>query len=171
MPAEHVVNVDLAKVRDADGKDLGTLAWGDEVEVLRRTTTSFEIAYTTYRSGAEGPDAIKRSGFIRRRSAAGAPESVAEKSGSRVLKVDFIDVQQGDASVIETPQGKVVLVDGGDNVLFARYLAARFRGTSAHAPKEIECILVTHGDADHFAGLTEIHDSETVEGLAPGKRL
>ena len=45
--------------------------------------------------------------------------------------------------------------------MFARYLASRFRGTTAKRPKEIDCILVSHGDADHFAGLTEIHKSET----------
>ena len=54
-----------------------------------------------------------------------------------------------------------MLIDGGDNQLFARYLANRFRGTKADKPKEIDCILVTHGDADHFAGLAKIHESET----------
>ena len=80
---------------------------------------------------------------------------------SKVMKVNFVDVQQGDGCVIETPAGKVVLVDGGDNVMFARYLASRFRGTSDAKPKEVEAIVVTHGDADHFAGLTEIHKSDT----------
>lgn len=84
-------------------------------------------------------------------------------------KVNFVDVQQGDGAVIESPDGKIMLVDGGDNQLFARYLAARFRGTSEANPKEIACILVTHGDADHFAGLTKIHESET--NPEPRKRL
>lgn len=61
-------------------------------------------------------------------------------------------MQQGDAAVIETPGGKTILVDGGDNRLFARYLASRYRGSSAAAPKDIDLLLVTHGDADHFAG-------------------
>ena len=50
-----------------------------------------------------------------------------------VLKVNFVDVQQGDGAVIETPDGKVMLIDGGDNQLFARYLAGRFRGTTREA--------------------------------------
>ena len=78
-----------------------------------------------------------------------------------MLKVNFVDVQQGDGTVIESPDGKVILVDGGDNQLFARYLAGRFRNTTAANPKKIECILVTHGDADHFVGLPEIFKSET----------
>ena len=55
--------------------------------------------------------------------------------------LEEVDVQQGDGAVIESPQGKIILVDGGDNQLFARYLAARFRGTSDDKPKEIDCIL------------------------------
>ena len=86
---------------------------------------------------------------------------VLPRNRNDVLKVNFVDVQQGDGAVIESPDGKVILVDGGDNQLFARYLAGRFRGTTAANPKEIECILVTHGDADHFAGLPEIFKSET----------
>jgi Metal-dependent hydrolases of the beta-lactamase superfamily III len=62
-----------------------------------------------------------------------------------------------------------MLVDGGDNQLFARYLASRFRNTSIDKPKEIECILVTHGDADHFVGLPKIQESEKNE--TPRKRL
>jgi hypothetical protein len=54
----------------------------------------------------------------------------------------------------------VILVDGGDNQLFARYLAARFPDSSNDEPRKIDCILVTHGDADHFSGLVEIFESE-----------
>jgi hypothetical protein len=77
-----------------------------------------------------------------------------------VLAVEFVDVQQGDAAVVESPGGAVMLIDGGENQLFARYLANRYRGTSATKPKVIDTIVVTHGDADHFAGLRQIHDSE-----------
>ncbi|HEU5464753.1 MAG TPA: MBL fold metallo-hydrolase, partial [Candidatus Binatia bacterium] len=36
-------------------------------------------------------------------------------------------------------------------------------------PKPIDCILITHGDADHFAGLAEIQKSETMKEVR--KRL
>ena len=38
-----------------------------------------------------------------------------------------------------------LLVDGGDNRMFARYLAGRFRGTSKEKPRVVDCIVVTHG--------------------------
>ena len=71
-----------------------------------------------------------------------------------------MDVQQGDASIIETPNKKIILVDGGENQLFARYLAARYNKNLQNDPLIVDAIIITHGDADHFAGLTEIHKSE-----------
>lgn len=55
-----------------------------------------------------------------------------------VLKFSMVDVQQGDGMILETPGGKIVFIDGGDNKLFARHAAARFRyrGASAEEPLE-----------------------------------
>jgi beta-lactamase superfamily II metal-dependent hydrolase len=166
LPFTHVVNVDLARVWGTpDGKDfVRTLVWGDAVEVLGVTAKHVEVRI---RRVVEKPDGsvqpVMASGYIvpPKSSKIKPDEVVLPIAQSRVLKVSFVDVQQGDGSVIETPQGKVVLVDGGDTQMFARYLASRFAGTSDAAPKDVDCILVTHGDADHFAGLTEIHASET----------
>jgi beta-lactamase superfamily II metal-dependent hydrolase len=94
------------------------------------------------------------TGLIKKNTKLLYPEEI------RILKVSFVDVQQGDGTVIETPNGHLILIDGGDNTLFARYLAQRFVGSSIKKPLEIDAIVVTHGDADHFAGLTEIYKSE-----------
>ena len=168
MAATHVVGVDLAKVwsKDAQGKFeyLTTLAWGDEVEVEEVTSDHVRVVVTGFKREPDGsvrPESLE--GFIRPTRSSGLTpgEVVVERDQAKVLKVDFVDVQQGDGAVIETPGGKVILVDGGDNQLFARYAAARFAGTTAASPKEIDAIVVTHGDADHFDGLTKIHESET----------
>lgn len=167
MPAQHLINIDLAtiKVPATNGQKAVTriLAWGDEVEVAAITAEQVEVKVTIFQQQEDGsvkPEVV--SGFITPKKNTFKPaDIVVAKKDNKILKIDFVDVQQGDGSVIETPQGKVVLVDGGDNQLFARYLANRFRGTSSAKPKEIDCILVTHGDADHFVGLTRIHESET----------
>ena len=167
MAPQHILNVDLAAVYTTASKDgfIRTLAWGDDVEVLKQTPKHLEIGlrkFTTLPDGSIKPRDL--SGFIvpPASSKIKPADLVLEKKDDRVLKVDFVDVQQGDGSVIETPAGKLVLVDGGDNQLFARYLAGRhYLDTSAGQPKPIDCILVTHGDADHFAGLAQIHESET----------
>jgi beta-lactamase superfamily II metal-dependent hydrolase len=164
MAARHIVNVDLAKIfRTADRKGLlQILTWGAAVEVVNITSKHVEVKATDFEKQPDGslkPKPI--SGFIVPPAGMKPETVVVERSKSQVLKFDVVDVQQGDGMVLETPKGKVVLIDGGDNPMFARFLASKFRGTSADRPKEIDCILVSHGDADHFLGLTEIRRSET----------
>ena len=166
MSTKSVINVDLADVWGETGRKafLRTLAWGDEVAVTSQTSTRIEIETVYFNENPDGSILpVKEVGFIEPRKSSGikTAEVVRPRSQNDVLKVNCVDVQQGDGSVIESPDGKVILVDGGDNQMFARYLAGRFRGTTAANPKEIACILVTHGDADHFAGLPEILESET----------
>jgi beta-lactamase superfamily II metal-dependent hydrolase len=166
MSTKQVINVDLADVWGERGrkKFLRTVAWGDEVTVTGQTSKSVEIETVYFNEQADGSILpVKETGFIEPKKSSGikVTDVVRPRSQNDVLKVNFVDVQQGDGAVIESPDGKVILVDGGDNQLFARYLAGRFRNTTAANPQEIECILVTHGDADHFAGLPEIFKSET----------
>ncbi|HEX2294041.1 MAG TPA: MBL fold metallo-hydrolase [Actinomycetota bacterium] len=175
MAASHLLNVDLAKIYMREGdrdQYLTTVAWGDPLDVREIADDHVRVGATTTFTDERGSPRWKRvDGFIRppRSSKLKGADLVVERDASRVLKVDFVDVQQGDAAVIESPSGKVVLVDGGENQLFARYLANRFRNTEDDKPKEIDAIVVTHGDADHFSGLTEIHESES-HGT-PWKRL
>jgi beta-lactamase superfamily II metal-dependent hydrolase len=164
MRTRSVVNVDLADVWETPERKrlLRTLAWGDEVTVVGKTSTAIEIETVTFAPQADGsvlPTAV--TAFIVPAKPIKVADMVLPRSRNAVLKVNFVDVQQGDGAVIESPDGKVILVDGGDNQLFARYLASRFRGTSLAKPQVVEAILVTHGDADHFAGLAEILASET----------
>ena len=168
MAAKHTINVDLASVYDSPKKSasgfLRTMAWGDQVEVLAVTDAHVEVRVFKFETQPDGTSKpIPASGFIVPSKASGIKPAdvVIEKKKNRVLMVNFVDVQQGDGSVIETPKGRTVIVDGGDNVMFARYLASRFRSTDPARPKKIDCILVTHGDADHFLGLIEIFESET----------
>jgi beta-lactamase superfamily II metal-dependent hydrolase len=80
-----------------------------------------------------------------------------------ILRFSMVDVQQGDGMLIETPGGRLILLDGGDNQLFARHLAARFSGTTSSKRLLVDGMIVTHGDADHFEGLVEIRRSETLQ--------
>ena len=157
MAERRAINVDLAALVREDGSFRTMLAWGDPVDVLEQTSTRVKVRTTDFVTQPDG--SIKPQdgyGYVKRKATVpgqGSVESTAAPESVPVMKVDFVDVQQGDAAVIETPAGKVITVDGGDNQLFARYLAGRFRGTTADAPKEIDAMVVSHGDADHFAGL------------------
>jgi beta-lactamase superfamily II metal-dependent hydrolase len=169
-----VVTADLVDVWSKPGRKglARTLVWGDGVVVTKQTATALEVETVTFEEQRDGSILpVKTTGYVEPKASSGlkAADLVKPRRENDVLKVNFVDVQQGDGSVIEAPDGTVILVDGGDNQLFARYLAGRFRGTSEARPQAIACILVTHGDADHFAGLPRILESET--HAEPRKRL
>ena len=147
------IKEDLVTVKKGNRKVV--LAWGDPVVVLRRENGDTRVRV------------LERGG----RPFEGVVKGKLPTQSRSVLKFAMVDVQQGDGMVLETPGGKKLLIDGGDNKLFARYLAARYRGSSKDDPREIDAIIITHGDADHFDGLNKIRGSETDRGLARRKRL
>ncbi|MEX2368875.1 MAG: MBL fold metallo-hydrolase [Candidatus Paceibacterota bacterium] len=68
------------------------------------------------------------------------------------LVVSFLDVGQGDATLIETPSGVQVLIDGG------RFRSVD-RALSRALPfydRSIDMIIATHADADHIGGLVTV---------------
>jgi ribonuclease BN (tRNA processing enzyme) len=163
MPHDRAsVRVPLARVwsQASGGTIHRTLGWGDRVEYIKREGPNLVVDTLSFEEKPDGsvlPIAVR--GYIRHD---GKPmPSILAGPDHDVLAVDFVDVQQGDAAVVESPAGAVMLIDGGENQLFARYLANRFAGSTAAAPREIDTIVVSHGDADHFAGLPRILDSET----------
>jgi len=163
MPEQRAIAVDLAKLTDEEGELLTTLAWGDPVTVVEEDEKRSKVEFVDYEEEDDGSILPQtRTGFIRRHPTGKASVEVSLPADQvKVLKLDFVDVQQGDGALLETPDGKTITIDGGDIQLFARYLAARFPGTSPDARKVIDAMVISHGDADHFAGLTEIRRSET----------
>ena len=154
------IDEDLVVVRaepNAKSRRKTVLAFGDRIDLLGEQDGWTEVRLV---ERWEGEDV----GFIR-----GSPRVRDEG----ILRFSMIDVQQGDGMIIETPAGRIVFVDGGDNQLFARHAAARFRyrQSSAAEPLEVDAIVVTHGDADHYDGLNDIVRSETDSSIAERKRL
>jgi competence protein ComEC len=85
-----------------------------------------------------------------------------------ITRITMIDVGQGDATLIETAEGKVILIDGGGTLpvreeawqkknrsfdvgrdVVVPYL--RYRGIN-----HIDTIVMTHGDGDHIRGLEAV---------------
>lgn len=70
------------------------------------------------------------------------------------LAVHFIDVGQGAAQVIVTPNNKVMVIDGGNNSeekTMVNYL-------NSLGIKKVDILIGTHPDADHVGGLDAVVD-------------
>jgi competence protein ComEC len=68
------------------------------------------------------------------------------------LAVSFLDVGQGDAILIETPDGFEMLVDGGPNAAVLRELSKQ----RSFFDREIDVVVTTHPDLDHIGGLVDV---------------
>lgn len=86
---------------------------------------------------------------------------------SQNLRVAFLDVGQGDAIFIQTPNGKQVLVDGGPKDVVMREL----REVMPFNDKTLDMLVITNPDADHISGFLPLLDDYTVSSvLEPGTR-
>ncbi|MBA7596335.1 ComE operon protein 3 [subsurface metagenome] len=83
-----------------------------------------------------------------------------------VLTVDFLDVSQGDASVIEFPNNEVCIVDGGrrsDYVDYGERVITPF--LRSKGIKNVSAVIVTHPDVDHYGGLITVVENFNVKKL------
>ena len=84
-------------------------------------------------------------------------------------RLAFLDVGQGDATVIETAKGQTILVDGGGNVRYDKNETWRRRKNSfqvgedvivpylkSRGIRKIDLLIITHGDMDHINGLRDV---------------
>ncbi|HZR98512.1 MAG TPA: ComEC/Rec2 family competence protein [Chloroflexota bacterium] len=73
------------------------------------------------------------------------------RSDSR-LQVTVLDVGQGDATLVRTPSGRVLLVDGGPS---PASLMAHLGSRLGLAERRLDVVALTHPHEDHVAGLME----------------
>lgn len=88
------------------------------------------------------------------------------------LQIYFVDVGQGDCTLICTPQGKNILIDGGGsenssydvgkNILFPYLLSRRIT--------KLDYLFISHFDSDHVGGLIYILKELKVKNIIIGKQ-
>jgi len=80
------------------------------------------------------------------------------KGSAKSMKVHFINVGQGDSVLIQSPNGKNMLIDGGkksEGVKVVSFLKSK--GVS-----KLDFVVATHPDADHIGGLISVLNSISV---------
>lgn len=70
------------------------------------------------------------------------------------LRLHFLNVGQGDCSLIEFPDGKIMLVDGGDASSKTEKTILRY--LNALKIEKIDYLLLTHSDVDHCGSLDKV---------------
>lgn len=132
--ARFIVDADIVRIHkepDVRSEVSVTLFWGDEVLEARP-----HGQFTRVHFGGG------RQGYVKGK---------LQFRSSPLLKIAYVDVGQGDAALIETPDEKRILIDAGEEKFLARYIARRF--ADSNRPVHFDAIVITHGDADHFLGL------------------
>ncbi|HLA09425.1 MAG TPA: ComEC/Rec2 family competence protein [Pyrinomonadaceae bacterium] len=113
----------------------------------------------------------------------GHPYSPQSTAGH--LRVDFLDVGQGDAALITAPDGTTVLIDGGGQPQFRRPGDPKQNGSLQRSRSigeavvseflwnrglsTIDYIVATHADADHVDGLNDIVRNFAVRAAFVGR--
>ena len=75
------------------------------------------------------------------------------------MKVSVLDVGQGDALLIQTPERKTVLIDAGIGSVVMGPLGEKM----GFFDKTIDLFILTHPDRDHFGGILDVMGSYTIK--------
>ena len=97
---------------------------------------------------------------------------------SAALRIDFLDVGQGDSALVTMPDGTTLLVDGGGRPAFAASTdSGRRIGETVVSEylwwrglSKVDFVLATHADADHTDGLNDVVENFEVRGALIARR-
>ena len=128
-------------LKDDDNKTVAYLLWGDPVRVQERSQDRARVK------------ARKREGWV--------PESVITSEG--LLELYVIDVGQGDAVLMRTPDDAWHLIDAGvsneeqmTKKGAANFIRWKFLDDLGRETVSLKNVIVSHTDFDHYGGLLDI---------------
>ncbi|NTW22759.1 MBL fold metallo-hydrolase [Candidatus Falkowbacteria bacterium] len=74
-------------------------------------------------------------------------------------RVDFLDVGQGDATLLQAPSGQRILIDGGPD----RAVLGELARVLPFWTKEIDLVIISHFHEDHIGGLLSVAQNYKVK--------
>ena len=75
--------------------------------------------------------------------------------------VAYLDVGQGNSTFVKLPDGKTMLIDGGD-ISYGEVVSNYLKG---YGVSTIDYLIATHSDSDHIGGLSYILDNYEVKNI------
>ncbi len=109
------------------------------------------------------PSAWMLGAFVGLAALAGVLWHEAAGGSGGLLHVHFLDVGQGDAILVVSPEGAKALIDGGPHVQGAtRALGRHLSGRD----RDLDLVVLTHPDEDHLGGLPAVLARYDVDAVA-----
>jgi beta-lactamase superfamily II metal-dependent hydrolase len=142
------------------GRVLRTLYWGDEIDFADEDQNRAESVRDVEVRFYDETVGEMRPGFVRKRRENGnnRPIELRPPGADKLLRVTFAELHRGDATLIRTPGGRHVLIDGAEEPCVTRLLHSAFTAEPAADPFVLDALVLSHGDGEHFAGLAAIAD-------------
>jgi glyoxylase-like metal-dependent hydrolase (beta-lactamase superfamily II) len=126
------------------------LLWGDRVDIT-------ETVGSRFKAKARG-----KPGFV----------EAADVGDQSLLEIYFIDVGQGDGVLIRTPDDRHVMIDGGfkrasqpTGKNAADFVDWKFFKDYGRTQIRLDAMMVSHNDADHYGGLSDLLDVNAIHEL------
>ena len=129
--------VNVYKERSGSNTKLARLFMGEWMKILDEEIPEQGRIFVRYRGG---------KGYVKR----------VDLSWQRLLEVYFIDVSQGDAILIQTPDDRRILIDGGQNEDAYNFIRTKYNLKEKENYIDFEAVVATHSDEDHTRGLIKI---------------
>lgn len=83
------------------------------------------------------------------------------KKSQEYFSISFLDVGQGDSILIQAPNGRQLLVDGGRD----KKVLGNLREVLPQSDTSIDVVIGTHPDADHIGGLVDVLNNYNVGAI------
>lgn len=136
---------------DAQGKKFRQVLWGDWLTIADDDDGQSQWVKVLW--AWNSPEKRKELKIERRFTTA-----------SRPLEIVFVDVGQGDGSVLITPERdvgeRIIVIDAGEGDHMHDFLSGRF---NSYKKKSLfHAAVITHPDEDHYGGFQKIFDSDAI---------